>query len=103
MKLKINVHSEGWFYSDPVAAFCRTSCLALLGWLAVGCAFAFFAFGLTWGKMRALDSDETATEPSPGLPHPAAVNEPTSNRLKNVNRDDRLRLLLEAIMGMPTS
>jgi hypothetical protein len=49
--------------------------------------------------MRALDSDETATEPSPGLPHPAMVDEPTSNMVTNAHRDERPRFLHETIMG----
>jgi len=53
--------------------------------------------------MRSLDSEETATEPSPGLPHPAKVDEPTSNTLKKAHRDERPRLLYGWIMGMPIS
>jgi hypothetical protein len=53
--------------------------------------------------MRALDSEETATEPSPVLPQPAKVSEPTSNMMTDAHRDEMPSFLLESIMGMQIS
>ena len=60
-------------HGEPGAALPRTSCLELRDLFAIEFPLASFARAPACGKSCALDSADTVTDPSPGLPHPESA------------------------------
>jgi hypothetical protein len=87
--LAMDERDEPGIHGSPVTVLPRTRSFALNGLLSIGRPVLSLAFGPPCGTIRALDSAETVTVPSPGLLHPAmavrlAKNTPlTTQGVKN--------------------